>query len=257
MKHVLTLLIISLLSVSCMAEEQEIAPDFTLEKLSGGNFTLSEHQGKVVFIFIFGNTCSSCLGIGSSVQSQLVDAFAANSNFIAIGIDDWDGNANSVNNFKDRTELTIPLLLKGSSVVNQLGSRYDRLLVINAQGEFEFKGSQLASSDLNSAKSAIQTALNNVATTSQRIESNSTALAQNYPNPFSGLTTIQFKLDHTQQVSLNIFDLSGKLVNQLVNRQLNEGDYQINFDRENLPSGTYMYQLNIDGVRNTKRMTIL
>jgi hypothetical protein len=82
-------------------------------------------------------------------------------------------------------------------------------------------------------------------------------LTQNYPNPFENTTTIQFQLDESSDVTLEVFDLSGKLV-----RLQNLGHIPalsaevVEFDRLDLSSGVYTYSILAKGERVTRKMTI-
>ncbi len=70
-------------------------------------------------------------------------------------------------------------------------------------------------------------------------------LAQNYPNPFNPSTTIEFSIPAAERVALSIFDISGKLVETLVNRELPAGLHQIQWNAAGLPSGVYFYRLRV------------
>jgi len=70
------------------------------------------------------------------------------------------------------------------------------------------------------------------------------ALRQNYPNPFNPSTMIEFSLDQMQNVSLAIYDLSGRQVALLIdNAPQAPGTYRVSFDGSQLASGLYIYQL--------------
>ncbi len=86
---------------------------------------------------------------------------------------------------------------------------------------------------------------------------NSYSLLQNYPNPFNPSTKIEFSLPAKQAVSLKIFNLLGQEIATLVNREMNEGNYNINFDASGLSSGIYLYQLKAGNYVQTKKMTLL
>ncbi len=79
---------------------------------------------------------------------------------------------------------------------------------------------------------------------------------ENYPNPFNPSTEIRFTLDANAQVNLAVFDLQGREVAQLLNGTFSAGQHQATFDASNLPSGTYLYRLNVDGLVQTGRMTL-
>jgi len=65
----------------------------------------------------------------------------------------------------------------------------------------------------------------------------------NYPNPFSDFTFLEFELEEQQSVIFRIYDLNGKLMRQQTYSQLGAGNRSITFEREDLPSGIYYYQL--------------
>lgn len=71
----------------------------------------------------------------------------------------------------------------------------------------------------------------------------SITLLSNYPNPFNATTMITYQLSTSNPVSLRIYDLSGKLVDELVNANQQAGKYQVSYNGRELSSGTYFYQL--------------
>lgn len=82
-------------------------------------------------------------------------------------------------------------------------------------------------------------------------------LAQNYPNPFNPSTTISFSLPKTSEVQLNIYNVLGQQVAQLVNEVKNAGNYNINWDASNLSSGIYIYRLQAGATVFTNRMILM
>ncbi len=72
-------------------------------------------------------------------------------------------------------------------------------------------------------------------------------LYQNYPNPFNPSTNIRYNVPKSGNVKINIYNLLGQLVNTLVNKEMNEGLYQVQFNAASLASGVYIYTLNVDG----------
>ena len=69
-------------------------------------------------------------------------------------------------------------------------------------------------------------------------------VSNNYPNPFNPSTIIKFGLPSASIVSLNIFDVTGKLVRKLLDsEQLSAGVYKFNFEARDLPSGIYFYRV--------------
>jgi len=82
-------------------------------------------------------------------------------------------------------------------------------------------------------------------------------LYQNYPNPFNPSTIISYDLRSAGYVTIKIYDITGKLVKSLVNKEQQPGTYNINFSSEGLSSGIYFYRLSTVGFTDTKKMILL
>ena len=82
-------------------------------------------------------------------------------------------------------------------------------------------------------------------------------LEQNYPNPFNPATAIKFSIPDNSFVNLNVFNVVGQKVAELVNTQLEAGAYEVSFDAKGLSSGTYFYQLNAGGINLIRKMILL
>ena len=89
-------------------------------------------------------------------------------------------------------------------------------------------------------------------------------LSQNYPNPFNPSTKIKFDLPRTLFAKLAVYDVLGREVKVLLEKQLHSGNYEIDFNAENLPSGIYFYILSagdpsVDGqiYTQTKKMLLI
>jgi len=86
---------------------------------------------------------------------------------------------------------------------------------------------------------------------------NSISLSQNYPNPFNPTTTIKFELQVGSDVTLEVFDVSGRKVATLVETRLNAGQHFAVFDASTLSSGVYFYRLRAGNMMMTKSMTLI
>lgn len=82
-------------------------------------------------------------------------------------------------------------------------------------------------------------------------------LSQNYPNPFNPTTTIQFSIKTDGFVSLKIYDMLGREVAVLVDKEMTSGQYTAEFNAVNLASGTYIYELKTSDVKLSKKMLLL
>ena len=82
-------------------------------------------------------------------------------------------------------------------------------------------------------------------------------LQQNYPNPFNPTTTIPVDLAKPYHVKINIYDVNGRLVKTLIDDQLSAGRHEFKFDGSDLASGTYIYNMLVNGNSLTKRMLLI
>lgn len=83
-------------------------------------------------------------------------------------------------------------------------------------------------------------------------------LHQNYPNPFNPETTISYELPKSALVSIEIYDITGRLVETLLNGKQSAGKHTLKFSADQLSSGVYCYRLTADkNVLATKKMVVL
>ncbi|MEJ2506093.1 MAG: T9SS type A sorting domain-containing protein [Ignavibacteriaceae bacterium] len=82
-------------------------------------------------------------------------------------------------------------------------------------------------------------------------------LYNNYPNPFNPSTKIKYSIPEKSLVNLQIYNAEGKEVASLVNGEQSAGEYEINFDAENLASGVYFYKIRAGNFFQTKKMLLL
>ncbi|MDP4175889.1 MAG: T9SS type A sorting domain-containing protein [Bacteroidota bacterium] len=82
-------------------------------------------------------------------------------------------------------------------------------------------------------------------------------LLNNYPNPFNPSTQITYQLSRGGYVKLEVFDILGNKVAELVNEEQKEGSHIVNFDGSSNPSGIYIYRIQCEGYQESKKMTLL
>jgi hypothetical protein len=83
------------------------------------------------------------------------------------------------------------------------------------------------------------------------------ALYQNYPNPFNPSTTIEFDIPERTNVKLVVYDILGREVETLIDKELEPGKYKLNFNATNLPSGVYFYTLRTPKFTKTNKMLLI
>jgi endoglucanase len=90
-------------------------------------------------------------------------------------------------------------------------------------------------------------------------------LKQNYPNPFNPATTIKYQIPYVEtaymsslhKVILKVYDILGNEIATLVNEHKQPGEYSVELNAENLPSGVYPYTLRSGNFIATKKMILL
>ncbi len=90
---------------------------------------------------------------------------------------------------------------------------------------------------------------------SSGISSNFNIEAAAYPNPFNPVTTIKYKLPVAGKVRLNIYNLLGEKISQLVDLDQLAGSYSCTFNGSNLASGVYIMVLDLEGKSKHYRIT--
>jgi len=83
------------------------------------------------------------------------------------------------------------------------------------------------------------------------------SLSQNYPNPFNPETKINFSIAKAGSTKLTIYNAIGNEITELVNQNLSEGTYSVNFNAMNLSTGVYFYRLQAEGYSEMKKMTLI
>jgi photosystem II stability/assembly factor-like uncharacterized protein len=83
------------------------------------------------------------------------------------------------------------------------------------------------------------------------------SLGQNYPNPFNPTTTFKFALPSQDFVTLNVYDVSGRLVAKVLSKEMAPGEHTVRFDAAGLVSGVYFYRLETSAGVQTKKMVLL
>jgi len=82
-------------------------------------------------------------------------------------------------------------------------------------------------------------------------------LSQNYPNPFNPTTKIDFSISERGETTLTIYDVLGRSVKTLINKNLERGTYSVSFDAGGLASGVYFYVLRSKNVTLQKKMMLI
>ncbi len=82
-------------------------------------------------------------------------------------------------------------------------------------------------------------------------------LYQNFPNPFNPVTNINFDIIKKGNVRITIYDITGRVVETLVNETLVPGKFQSSFDASNFASGLYFYKIEAVDFVDVKKMVVI
>ena len=87
------------------------------------------------------------------------------------------------------------------------------------------------------------------------------SLHQNYPNPFNPATTIRFSLRATEEVTLAVYDVTGRLIRTIAERSFAAGEHEVTWRGRDerggaAPSGVYFVRLNAGGAVESQKIVL-
>ncbi len=91
----------------------------------------------------------------------------------------------------------------------------------------------------------------------QEIFPSETTLYQNYPNPFNSNTVIKFSIPSEGQVTIELYNVIGELIKTIADGFFNAGIHTVNLSSGDLPSGIYLYKMEIGTQSFTKKLIIM
>ncbi len=83
------------------------------------------------------------------------------------------------------------------------------------------------------------------------------SMDQNYPNPFNAITNINFVLNQSQWINMEVYDVRGRKISTLMNQYLNAGEHRIVFDGNNLNNGVYFINIKAGAIIKTIKIILL
>ena len=82
-------------------------------------------------------------------------------------------------------------------------------------------------------------------------------LEQNYPNPFNPTTLIKYHIPNFEFVTLEVYNALGQRVTLLINKRMNAGSHEVQYNASDLPSGIYFYRIQAGEFSQVKKMVLL
>ncbi|HBC47010.1 MAG TPA: hypothetical protein DCZ43_08190, partial [candidate division Zixibacteria bacterium] len=83
------------------------------------------------------------------------------------------------------------------------------------------------------------------------------SISQNYPNPFNAQTTIRYTLPTASDVSIDIFDITGRKIETIISGRQDAGEYEAVWNAADLASGIYFYKLKAGEYSKTEKCILL
>ena len=78
-----------------------------------------------------------------------------------------------------------------------------------------------------------------------------------YPNPFNPVATLRFEIEQAGKVEIGVYDITGRYVQALCDREFTAGEHTIIFDAGGLPSGIYFAQMRAGKFVKTEKMVMM
>ena len=82
-------------------------------------------------------------------------------------------------------------------------------------------------------------------------------LHQSYPNPFNASTTIKYQMPEDAYVTIQIYDMLGRMVDNLVDEYKQAGYYQVTWNAGEQASGVYFYRIQAGNFSDIKKLTLI
>ena len=179
--------------------------------------------------------------------------------------------------FKQRSFVTFPLLMKASSLQRLYGQfGQTNFVVVDHEGIIRYRSrdSYVDQADVPAIRAGIVEALAHLAAARAGQGSATSVAAEpplltgfslmaNFPNPFNAATHIRYSVGTEGPVSLEVFDVTGRRVRRLVNREWSTpGAYELRWNGRNeegveVASGVYIYRLLARDQTVSRRMMLV
>jgi hypothetical protein len=202
--------------------------------------------------------------------------------YVAVGINWGSTNNISILNVTDPPNATVAATISKNNETNKIYISNNYLYLANNSMEifdisdpvtltpvFQYHTSSFAAKSVNTSGGYIYLSntssmdiLTDVVT---NIEETTIAFGKyaikSYPNPFTNETTIRFNLKNKTKVTIEIIDVTGKIINTLLNSELTTGEHKVKWNGCNqagcrMPKGLYMYRFMAGDYRQTQKLLL-
>ena len=78
-----------------------------------------------------------------------------------------------------------------------------------------------------------------------------------YPNPFNPTLNISFSTNMNGNIKINAYDINGRIVDKILNKNVVSGDYDISWDAQGFPSGIYLISIESNNYKKITKVSLL
>ena len=251
-------LIIALMFTAVISKAQTTAMDFTKTDCSGQTHQLfTELDSGQVAVMEFVMTCNSCIAAGHAIEAMVMDLqaefpgrvkwyqFAYTNSYTCSMMTGWK-NTNGFNS---------AIFDQGASLVAYYGGFGMPTIAVAAGSGHDVLFTDVGFSISDTTAIGIA-ARNYFATTAVNELPSNIANVNVYPNPASDLFSVELSLKTNSNVTINLLDISGRIVREISNEKAALGNYKVNTNLSDISNGVYTVQIISDGKSINKRINI-
>ncbi len=258
-KNIIFLTVLTLFFYAQVFAQIEVGADaipFTLPDTAGNEISLEDHAGKITMLNFFTTWCGPCQVEAPLLQDSIWTEYR-DQNFILLAVNFQEG-VRQISDFTGQYGVTYPVVLDtAGSVFNQYELRFfPTSVIINSDGMVAYVEEGF---DIPEFQHVIDSLLN-VSSIEDNLHRhglipNSIELIKNYPNPFNNQTRIVFRLSRQNPVSLQIYDVNGKIVREQ-ERYYESGTHNMDISMNGVASGLYFYTLKTGSAAVSGKMIL-
>ena len=241
---------IALMFATVISKAQTTAMDFTKVDCVGQSHHLfSELDSGEVVIMEFVMTCNSCIAAGHAIEAMVMDLqaeYPGRVKWYQIAYTNSYTCA-TMSGFKNTNGFNSAIFDQGAALVAYYGGFGMPTVAVAAGSGHDVLFTNVGFSI--SDTTAIGIATRNFFATSKVND-------LLYPNPVNDLFSIELNMKSKTNVTINLLDVSGKLIREIANEEANSGIHKVSSNLSSIPSGVYTVQILSDGKSINKRINI-
>lgn len=258
MKKLITILAFGIGVFAVTNAQVSTAQDFTMSDCNSNTQNLYSHlDNEEVVIMEFFMTCGSCITAGQRITAMLPglnSQYPGMVNFWALAYTNSYSCATVSNWVTTNSIAAVPFDSGAAQVAYYGGFAMPTVVVVAGSSHQVIYNSNYDGGPSDTA--AIHTAINNFFN-SVGIENNENNIQFNvFPNPATSNFNIELNLINSQQVLIQMVDLTGKVVREISNAELSEGSHSFFVATDDISNGVYFIRMGSTGKLNQYKISV-